>query len=298
MADCAKGYFCNLSTTQGCPKGCELVHSIVWSKISSKLSPTMNSNLTNSFSKDETNHVDGYNYKVFAKTSARRVHPMLNDIIRPHQTGFLKGRSIIDNIFLAFKTMEWAIESAQPMVMLLLDFEKAYNRYGSNGPLYIDAWSSMGLNELISDPFKLSHLVRQGCLLPSFLYLFIADCIGYLIESDKRDQEFADDTNFYLAGTRENLDKTKEVVSIFSLAAGSQIKWDKSHAKWISNEQRSFGWGEDFEATLKNLKKKLSFWTTTKLSSANRILIANQVRLALVRYIALCWNLSHRTIKK
>lgn len=53
---------------------------------------------------------------------------MLNDIIRPHQTGFLKGRSIIDNIFLAFKTMEWAIESAQPMVMLLLDFEKAYNR--------------------------------------------------------------------------------------------------------------------------------------------------------------------------
>nr|PNR34595.1 hypothetical protein PHYPA_024412 [Physcomitrium patens] len=40
---------------------------------------------------------------------------MLNDIIRPHQTGFLKGRSIIDNIFLAFKTMEWAIESAQPM---------------------------------------------------------------------------------------------------------------------------------------------------------------------------------------
>jgi len=53
---------------------------------------------------------------------------MLNTLIRPNQTGFIKGRSIIDNIFLAFESMEWALESSQDIVLLLLDFEKAYDR--------------------------------------------------------------------------------------------------------------------------------------------------------------------------
>lgn len=63
-------------------------------------------------------------YKLLAKTMARRIQPMLKRIIRPNQTGFLKGRSILDNVFLALETMDWAVESQQNMVMLLLDFEK------------------------------------------------------------------------------------------------------------------------------------------------------------------------------
>jgi len=50
---------------------------------------------------------------------------MLDYLIRPNQTYFIKGRSIIDSVFLAFESMKWAIESNQPMIMLLLDFKKA-----------------------------------------------------------------------------------------------------------------------------------------------------------------------------
>jgi hypothetical protein len=67
-------------------------------------------------------------YKCIAKLLARRIQPWLMQLVRPNQTGFMKGRSIIDNVFLAIEAMEWATETNQPMVMLLLDFEKAYDR--------------------------------------------------------------------------------------------------------------------------------------------------------------------------
>jgi len=35
----------------------------------------------------------------------------------PNQTRFLKGWSIIDNVFLAFEAMEWAMESEQPLLI-------------------------------------------------------------------------------------------------------------------------------------------------------------------------------------
>lgn len=49
-------------------------------------------------------------------------------LIRPNQTSFLKERNIIDNIFLTFKMMDWTLKSYQSIIILLLDFKKAYNR--------------------------------------------------------------------------------------------------------------------------------------------------------------------------
>jgi len=40
-------------------------------------------------------------YKILAKTLARRLQDLLPNVIRPSQTGFVKGRSILDNTFLA-----------------------------------------------------------------------------------------------------------------------------------------------------------------------------------------------------
>jgi hypothetical protein len=107
---------------------------------------------------------------------------MLPQLICPNQMGFMKGRSIIDNVFLASESMEWALETKQPLVMFLLDYEKAYDRVewgfleGSLSSLgfaptwvkwvkalYIDSWCAVGLNGKTSEPFKLSRSIRQGC---------------------------------------------------------------------------------------------------------------------------------------
>jgi exonuclease III len=50
-------------------------------------------------------------YKCIAKLLANRLQPLLTQLIRPNQTGFMKGRSIIDNVFLAIESMDWAIET-------------------------------------------------------------------------------------------------------------------------------------------------------------------------------------------
>jgi hypothetical protein len=67
-------------------------------------------------------------YKILAKTLARRLQVFLPNIIRPGQTGFVEGRSILDNTFLAQEAEDWAEESNQHLVLLLLDFEKAFDR--------------------------------------------------------------------------------------------------------------------------------------------------------------------------
>ncbi len=40
-------------------------------------------------------------YKILAKTLARRLQAFLPNVIKPDQTGFVEGRSILNNTFLA-----------------------------------------------------------------------------------------------------------------------------------------------------------------------------------------------------
>lgn len=67
-------------------------------------------------------------YKILAKALAGRLQAFLPGIIRPNQTGFVEGRSILDNVFTAQDSLDWAVESNQDLVLLLLDFEKAFDR--------------------------------------------------------------------------------------------------------------------------------------------------------------------------
>ena len=67
-------------------------------------------------------------YKIVAKVYANRMKPLLHNWILPSQTWFVLNRCILDNIFLTFEAIEWTRENKQELSMLLLDFEKAYDR--------------------------------------------------------------------------------------------------------------------------------------------------------------------------
>jgi hypothetical protein len=67
-------------------------------------------------------------YKIIAKLLANRLVPNLHKWIRRSQIGFDKGCCIFDNVYLAVKAMSWAEESNQDLALILLDFEKAYDR--------------------------------------------------------------------------------------------------------------------------------------------------------------------------
>jgi hypothetical protein len=67
-------------------------------------------------------------YKILAKTLVRRIQKILPLVIRPNQTGFVEGRSILNNNFLVEEALVWAAESNQDFVLLLLDFEKTFDK--------------------------------------------------------------------------------------------------------------------------------------------------------------------------
>jgi hypothetical protein len=50
-------------------------------------------------------------YKILAKVLAGRIQAALPQIIRPNQRGFVEGRSILDNVFIAQEALEWAEEN-------------------------------------------------------------------------------------------------------------------------------------------------------------------------------------------
>ena len=140
-------------------------------------------------------------YKVVAKVYANRMKPILHNWVLPSQTGFVPNRCILDNIFLAFESIEWALENQQALSMILLDFEKAYDRVNWTflqqamermgfDPTWIKQVMSLNLNASAaiivngeqSVTFKLQSSVRQGCPLAPYLFLLTVDVLGQMLQ--------------------------------------------------------------------------------------------------------------------
>ena len=67
-------------------------------------------------------------YKIYAKVLALCLQPLLFDIIHTCQTGFMQDRSIFDIVILFWELSASAMAMKEDFVILLLDFEKAYDR--------------------------------------------------------------------------------------------------------------------------------------------------------------------------
>jgi len=118
-------------------------------------------------------------YKILVKILAQRIHVHRPFVIKPNHIGFVMGRSILDNNFLALESLEWIVESEQNLVLLLLNFEKASNiikwgflfiglsKLGFSpkwikwvSSLYWLASSLVKVNGQFGKDFKLSRLVK------------------------------------------------------------------------------------------------------------------------------------------
>lgn len=157
--------------------------------------------------------------------------------------------------------MTWAEDSNQDLALILLDFEKAYDRiswtflqaalkevgFSDNWikwimALHTEAEALITINGEQGTPFRLERSGCQGCPLAPYLFLFAADALGYMLDDYKHKVEglispdtsrhttsmFADDTSLFLKGDCENLNNTMKVLDINCKASGAKINWNKT----------------------------------------------------------------------
>jgi hypothetical protein len=143
-------------------------------------------------------------YKVLVKTLTGRIQVALTKIIRPNQTGFVEGRSILDNVFMVQEALGWAEESNQDLVLLLFDFVKAFDRIEWGflfkalaklgfsttwvrwvRSLYHAATSAIKVNGAAGPDFQFTRSVRQGCPLAPYLFILTTDVVGYMLADPK-----------------------------------------------------------------------------------------------------------------
>ncbi|KAG0605467.1 hypothetical protein M758_9G061900 [Ceratodon purpureus] len=208
-------------------------------------------------------------YKIFAKMLQIRLQRLLPDVIHDGQSAFIPGRYILDSVMVQHETIDWARRSDQALVMLKLDFRKAYDsvtwsflfkamdRMGLPAPftamvrlLLVDASASVAINGACSASFPIRRGVRQGCPLAPYLFLLVAEALatasrhaistghlkGITLPDGATQQflsQYAYDATFSLLGTARSLTTASTLLTDFGLATGLELNRTKCALYWF-----------------------------------------------------------------
>ena len=168
-------------------------------------------------------------YKILTKTLSNRLKLTLPENINPDQIGYMKNRYCGENTRLISDIIEYCQLYKKPGVLLLVDFEKAFDtvrwqfllrvldkfNFGCNfiswiKVIYNDIFSSITNNGYFSKTFTITRGIRQGDPISAFLFILVAEIIALLIRNNVKIKgiiidkcelklcQLADDTTLFL----------------------------------------------------------------------------------------------------
>ena len=203
-------------------------------------------------------------YKLVSGCIAERIKPNLDTIINNDQKGFVSGRYIGEAVRTTFDIMQYAKTKKKVGVILLIDFEKAYDSLSFSyvekcltffnfGSCMIN-WINLLLNNFsavinhcgnISEKFQIGRGARQGDPLASYLFIICIEILahklrnhekikGFRIENTPHTLElYADDCTIFLEPTEESLKTAVEALNNFFTLSGLKISVSKTKAIWF-----------------------------------------------------------------
>lgn len=140
-------------------------------------------------------------FKCFTKTLTNRLVPITQRVIGGNQTGFIKGRNILEGVVVLHEVIHHLHSTKQKGVILKIDFEKAYDRVswpfleqamvGRGFPPQWVTWVMstvkggqvcINVNGERSPYFKTFQGLRQGDLLSPLLFNIVADVLGVMLD--------------------------------------------------------------------------------------------------------------------
>ena len=206
-------------------------------------------------------------YKIASKVIATRFEKVLDLLISPDQTGFLKGRYIGQNIRLVNDVVEQTKIQNIPGIRVQLDFCKAFDtiewsfikrslalfNFGDSiqqwvSTFYSNSESAVLNNGFCTKFFKLSRGVRQGCPLCPYLFIVGAEILACKIRQDKtikgitvfqkelKLSQFADDTTL-LCNDCNSVNRAITVLNSFGNLSGLRLNPSKTEALWLGSSR-------------------------------------------------------------
>ena len=207
-------------------------------------------------------------YKIATKAIAARMKKVLPDIINNDQTGFLKGRSISENVRLIDSIITYTETQNIPGILLFIDFEKAFDtlewnfivrtlRYYNFGDslitwvklFYTDISSCIQNNGWSSFFFNLTRGVRQGCPLSPYLFILCVEILGSAIRNHDQIKgirvlgtecklsQYADDTTLILDGSDNSVHQSFNLLDSFAALSGLRVNYEKTEALWVGSSR-------------------------------------------------------------
>ena len=204
-------------------------------------------------------------YKILTKCLAIRVRRVLPSIINLDQTGFLKNRYIGENIRTISDLIDYTSLQNQPGIILLLDFEKAFDtvnwkfifdclqlfNFGEQfinwiKIIYCNTESTVINNGHSSGFFSLERGIRQGCPLSPYLFIIAVEVMAQIIRKDNTirgisidDTEFkisqlADDTTVFLSDF-QSVERVLNAIKDLEPLSGLKLNFEKTVAKTIGS---------------------------------------------------------------
>ena len=170
-----------------------------------------------------------YDYKILAKVISNRLESVVQELIGPQQCGFIKNRSIFQNILRTKEVIAYTKKANIPGLIITIDFEKCFDRVE-----YVAVWGALQyfnfgkyLIDLVlllyqefyiftcnnghqSQLFRKNRGSNQGCPASPGIFLYISEVMSHLIAENSKIggiavpalhdllSQFADDTNAFL----------------------------------------------------------------------------------------------------
>ncbi len=198
-------------------------------------------------------------YKLLSKALAVRLADVAPKIVNKAQAGFVPGRKIQNHTQLARMVMSWAEMNEEDGAIVALDQEKAYDkvahdylwkvleRFGLPATfirlirsLYSNAVTSIMINGILSEPYRIYRGVRQGDPLSCLLFDLAIEPLSAMIRKSElrgfkvpRSEEtlkavlFADDTTVYLSH-EDDFKALQDVLDIWCSAAKARFNIAKT----------------------------------------------------------------------